>query len=138
VPYFLVPQIFQIMNNMFVVRDIFSAATLTTSLLVFVVIYLIGTLIASRYKHGFSAVPGPLLASFTDLWRLMVVYHGRFDLRIRALHHKHGDLVRVGPNCFSIADPKEIKNIYGIKRLFPKVGMTYRLLLQRYKCLFGY
>jgi hypothetical protein len=85
-------------------------------------------LIRLRYKPGVKSVPGPFFASFTNLWRLIDVHRGRADLTLRALHEKHGPLVRVGPNCISVADPAEIKTIYGITRLFPKVRLTLNAL----------
>ena len=84
--------------------------------------------IYQRFGSCLSSIPGPFLASLTDLWRLIVVEHGRFDLANKALHDKYGDLVRVGPNCISVADPREIRNIYGITRLFQK-GRSFVLLL---------
>lgn len=79
-------------------------------------------LIKVRYRSHVRSIPGPYLASVTDLWRLIEVNRGRFDLSLRALHEKHGDLVRVGPNCISVADATEIGKIYSISRLFPKAS----------------
>ena len=75
-----------------------------------------------RYQPCVRDIPGPFLASFTDLWRTLKVHGGRFELSNQALHAKYGDLVRVGPNCISVGDPREIRQIYGINRLFEKVG----------------
>jgi hypothetical protein len=74
-----------------------------------------------RYRSDMRIIPGPFLASITNLWRLVAVHRGRFDVSLQALHEKHGDLVRVGPNCISVANAYEIGKIYGITRLFPKV-----------------
>jgi hypothetical protein len=76
-----------------------------------------------RYQPYVRDIPGPFLASFTDLWRMLKVHGGRFELSNQALHAKYGDLVRVGPNCISVGDPHEIRQIYGITRLFEKVGL---------------
>ncbi|KIW82186.1 hypothetical protein Z517_05213 [Fonsecaea pedrosoi CBS 271.37] len=73
-----------------------------------------------RYGPGLRFIPGPFAASFTDLWRFVAVYNGRFELTSQALHDKYGDLVRIGPKCVSVADPREIRQIYGISRLFQK------------------
>jgi hypothetical protein len=75
-----------------------------------------------KLRPSLRSIPGPFVASFTDLWRLLAVYSGRFDLSLQAQHDKHGDLVRIGPNCISVGDPKEIKQIYSISRLFQKVS----------------
>ena len=74
-----------------------------------------------RYQLYLRDIPGPFLASFTDLWRLVKLNGGRFELENQKQHELHGDLVRVGPNCVSVGDPREIKQIYGISRLFEKV-----------------
>ena len=37
------------------------------------------------------------------------------------LHDKHGDIVRLGPNCLSFGNPKAIKIIYALGKGFTKV-----------------
>jgi len=78
-----------------------------------------------RFRTNLTSIPGPFLASFTDLWRFLKVYEGRFELALQAEHDKHGDLVRAGPNCVSVGDPREIRQIYGISRLFQKVTFSF-------------
>jgi hypothetical protein len=78
-----------------------------------------------RFQRHLRTVPGPFLASFTDAWRLIQVNQGRFELVNQDLHGRYGDLVRVGPNCVSVGDPHEIKQIYGITRLFEKVSQEW-------------
>ena len=77
-----------------------------------------------RYMTYLRSIPGPILASFTDLWRLLAVDKGDFEVTLQALHAKYGDLVRVGPNCVSVGDPREVKQIYGITRLYQKVSSS--------------
>ncbi|KAI1625028.1 cytochrome P450 [Exophiala viscosa] len=77
-------------------------------------------ILVQRYRSTLRSTPGPFLASFTNLWRFLKVYEGRFELALQAEHDKHGDLVRAGPNCVSVGDPREIRQIYGISRLFQK------------------
>src|SRR4030088_528640 len=63
-----------------------------------------------RLRH----VPGPFLASLTNIPRLSWVLSNRaHDIHI-ALHKKYGPLVRFGPNMVSVQDPAEISTIYGI------------------------
>lgn len=38
------------------------------------------------------------------------------------LHQDLGDVVRLGPNALSFADPQAIKDIYGLSKRLPKVG----------------
>jgi len=44
------------------------------------------------------------------------VYHNNAGLTHIALHRKHGDVVRLGPNVLSFADPQAIKIIYGLNK----------------------
>ena len=37
------------------------------------------------------------------------------------LHNDLGDVVRLGPNCLSFADPRAVKTIYGLNNRLPKV-----------------
>ena len=67
------------------------------------------------------SVPGPLWASISDLPRLYWVWTRKPFLKHVELHKKYGKLVRLGPNMVSVADPGEIKNIYGFNYDFNKV-----------------
>lgn len=78
-------------------------------------------LIRNRYHNGLHKYPGPFLASLTDLWRLWDVYGQRPELTHQKLHAKYGDVVRLGPNSLSFADPKALKTIYGLNKGFVKV-----------------
>ena len=75
-----------------------------------------------RYTTQLRSIPGPFWASFTDLWRLLAVNKGDFEVTLQALHNRYGDLVRVGPNCISVGDAREVRQIYGINRLYQKVS----------------
>ncbi|KAB5543017.1 cytochrome P450-like protein [Coniochaeta sp. 2T2.1] len=77
-------------------------------------------LVKNRYHNGLNKYPGPLLASMTDWWRLWDVWGRRPEVTHRALHKKHGDVVRLGPNSLSFADPKALKTIYGLNKGFIK------------------
>ena len=75
----------------------------------------------NRYRNNLSKYPGPLLASLTDWWRFFDVYGRRAEVTQIALHNKYGDVVRLGPNLLSFADPKALKTIYGLNKGFIKV-----------------
>lgn len=79
-------------------------------------------LIQQRHRNGLSRYPGPFVASFTDFWRLYDLWSTRrmHDTCVD-LHRKHGDVVRLGPNLLSFADPRAIKDIYGLNKGFTKV-----------------
>jgi hypothetical protein len=80
----------------------------------------IAYLLTNYFNHGLNRYPGPLLASFTNWWRLWIVYNRRPELSHIALHAKHGPIVRLGPNTVSFSDPKALKAIYGLNKGFIK------------------
>lgn len=82
---------------------------------------LVAYFLHQRYQKGLSRYPGPLLASFTNWWRVWDVYKRRPELTHIRLHRSLGDVVRLGPNCLSFADPKALKAIYGLNKGFVKV-----------------
>ncbi|KAJ3555664.1 hypothetical protein NPX13_g10313 [Xylaria arbuscula] len=77
-------------------------------------------LIRNRYHNGLHKFPGPFTASLTDIWRLHEVWGRRFEVTHRKLHAQYGDVVRLGPNTLSFADPKALKTIYGLNKGFIK------------------
>ncbi|KAI6088688.1 cytochrome P450 [Hypoxylon rubiginosum] len=77
-------------------------------------------LVKNRYHNGLNKYPGPFLASLTDWWRFWDVYGQRPELTHQKLHAKYGDVVRLGPNNLSFADPKALKSIYGLNKGFVK------------------
>jgi hypothetical protein len=79
-------------------------------------------LLKNYFNHGLNKYPGPLLASLTDWWRFVDVYKRRPEVTHLALHAKHGDVVRLGPNSLSFADPKALKSIYGLNKGYVKVS----------------
>lgn len=92
-----------------------------TALLVIFVSYLL----KNRFNRGLNKYPGPLFASLTDWWRFWDVYRRRPEVTHIKLHAKHGDVVRLGPNALSFANPKALKTIYGLNKGFIKVLARY-------------
>ena len=99
------------------------------SLLLFIMAYwpactlvlLSAYLTANHLNHGLNQYPGPFFASLTDWWRFFDVFGRRPDITHIKLHRQHGDVVRLGPNTLSFADPAAIKQIYGLNKGFIKV-----------------
>lgn len=85
-------------------------------------IALVAYLLKNYFNHGLNKYPGPFLASLTDWWRFVDVYKRRPEVTHLKLHAKHGDVVRLGPNVLSFADPKALKSIYGLNKGYVKVG----------------
>ncbi|KAI0009218.1 cytochrome P450 [Xylariaceae sp. FL0662B] len=90
----------------------------------------LGWLVRNRYHNGLNKYPGPFLASLTDWWRFWDVYCQRPDVTHRKLHAKYGDVVRLGPNSLSFADPKALKSIYGLNKGFVKAGSDFYVVQQ--------
>lgn len=84
-------------------------------------VVLVAYLTGNYLNHGLNKYPGPLLAGLTDWWRFLDVYGRRPDVTHIKLHRQYGDVVRLGPNTLSFADPKAIKQIYGLNKGFVKV-----------------
>ena len=80
---------------------------------VFVVAWLVS-------RSPLNSIPGPFLAKFSDIWRLIDVWKGRSDVTQRRLHERYGSAVRLGPNCVSLSDPSIIKTIYSSRNPFKK------------------
>jgi len=84
------------------------------------VVLVAGRALFNKYGRGISHIPGPLLASCTDLWRVFVVWRRRPELEHIRLHQIHGPLVRLGPRAVSVSDPAAIQVIYALNSGFVK------------------
>jgi cytochrome P450 len=77
-------------------------------------------LLRNRFHNGLNAYPGPFLASLTDWWRFIDVAKRRPEVTHQRLHAQYGDVVRLGPNALSFANPSALKSIYGLNKGFVK------------------
>jgi hypothetical protein len=68
-----------------------------------------------RYARGLNRFNGTFLASFTDLWKGWYAFNSSQEQIYVDIHRKYGDIVRIGPNTLSFADPHAIHDIYGPK-----------------------
>ena len=101
------------------------------SLLVLVVVQLLAT----RYLSSLRKFNGPVLASFTNAWRLNYVYWHRHEPPMIKTHEKYGDIVRIGPNVLSFRQPHAISDIYGPHgRNFTKVKVPIMRHYQALNC----
>lgn len=90
--------------------------------LIMLLLFLVHYLAKNHFYHGLQKHPGPFLASLTDWWRFFDVLGRRPHITHIKLHRQHGDIVRLGPNVLSFADPRALKTIYGLNKGFTKVG----------------
>lgn len=81
-------------------------------------------LVSLRYRYGLSKFNGPFLASFTDFWRMCHAYANNNRAPMIHLHDEYGDVVRVGPNVLSFAQPEVIRDIYGPGKVWEKVRIA--------------
>lgn len=58
-----------------------------------------------RYFSNLSDIPGPFWASVTRLWHVWIILEGKQNVRLKALHRKHGQFVRIAPNEVSVCHP---------------------------------
>jgi hypothetical protein len=63
----------------------------------------------SRLEQAQWAFPGVNY----ELLESLVCVHKLTNANVSDIHEKYGDIVRVGPNELSFADPKAIHEIYG-------------------------
>lgn len=87
-------------------------------------ILLLGCLIRNHFHHGLNKYPAPVFASLTNWWRFWVVARRKAQFTYLKLHRELGDVVRLGPNALSFADPRAVKVIYGLNNKLPKVCVT--------------
>ncbi|KAF2646987.1 cytochrome P450, partial [Lophiostoma macrostomum CBS 122681] len=70
-------------------------------------------------------IPGPFPAKFSRLWYLRQIRKRTFHWKNIELHERHGPIVRIAPNEFSIDDAEAIKIIYGHGTQFNKSPWYY-------------
>lgn len=79
--------------------------------------------ICNAYSSLPSRIPGPFIARFTNLYRLLSVYRRNAHNDQNNLHKQlrgKSDLVRLGPNMVSVSGPGYIQQIYAIDKKLPK------------------
>ena len=78
-------------------------------------------LILARAAHNSwrLSIPGPFLASISDLWRFHHQNRGHgLRTKLLDLHQQHGPVVRYGVRSVSISSPDAISRIYGSRAGF--------------------
>ncbi|GFF37463.1 toxin biosynthesis cytochrome P450 monooxygenase, putative [Aspergillus udagawae] len=76
-------------------------------------IYLIGHLIYAIYFHPLSRYPGPIIATISPIALLVWEIRGKAHSKVKDLHDRYGDVVRIGPNALVYRTPQAWKEIYG-------------------------
>ncbi|KAJ5990155.1 cytochrome P450 [Penicillium canescens] len=91
--------------------------------LTFLVLFIAFNYIRTAFKPDIRDLPGPLIARFSNLYKLYMVYDGRCHIKNLDLHKKYGPMVRVGPRHVCISDTAAMSTIYSISTKFVKVSL---------------
>ncbi|KAF2638795.1 cytochrome P450 [Massarina eburnea CBS 473.64] len=97
-----------------------AVVNLVTTVSILGVFVLLAHQIFSYLRSPLRKLPGPRIAKFTNLWRLKTHYDRTHVETQIDLHAKYGDVVQLGPNVVSVANPNMIKTIYSTRGTFPK------------------
>lgn len=97
-----------------------------STLLVLFLAFALSYIIRMKYRAGLRNIPGPFLASWSNLDRIVTAARGNQFLSHLRYHEKYGPLVRVGPNHVSFSNADLIPLVYGITSKFYKVREVAR------------
>lgn len=98
----------------------FSSLSPLTYTLVLGGVTILFCIVYNSFLHTLARFPGPLFASYTNLWKVYQVYTGRYEYTLQNLHNKYGKIVRVGPNQLDIRDAAAAKTILASGQSFVK------------------
>lgn len=76
-----------------------------SGLVIVLVVLLVSVALHRHHFSDLSDIPGPFWASITRLWHVWHIIEGKQNLRLKALHEKHGPFVRIAPNEVSVSHP---------------------------------
>ncbi|KAL1867101.1 hypothetical protein Daus18300_006500 [Diaporthe australafricana] len=76
--------------------------------------------VVAYFRSPLRDIPGPFLAKFTNVWRLIDHYRATQIPTQRRLHAELGTAVRIGPNVVSLSDPSLLKTVYSTRGDFLK------------------
>ncbi|RKK87876.1 hypothetical protein BFJ68_g16999 [Fusarium oxysporum] len=96
-----------------------------TGLILELALLIVAIALHRRYFSNLSDIPGPFWASMTRLWHIWIILEGKQNLRLKALHRKHGQFVRIAPNEVSVCHPDGSKLLLGDDNLHK--GDWYRV-----------
>lgn len=74
----------------------------------------------TRFRPGLRNIPGPFIASISNLDRIWSCARGLQQNYHLQLHNRYGRFVRIGPSHVSFSDPELIPQIYSITSKFYK------------------
>lgn len=105
------PLVFALYLEQSLSQALLSATILNTS---YITVLFTSIAFYRLFLHPLRRFPGPRMAALTKWWQVTLVAEGHTPRAIAALHAKHGDIVRIGPNELSIRDAAAIPQILGL------------------------
>ncbi|KAJ6017178.1 Cytochrome monooxygenase lcsI [Penicillium sp. IBT 35674x] len=78
--------------------------------------YTLWSVVYNLFISPLSEFPGPKLAACTYIPSLYWTSTGQNHMKMKELHDKYGDVVRVGPNALVYRSPQAWKDIYGHRK----------------------
>ncbi|RYP66847.1 hypothetical protein DL771_007569 [Monosporascus sp. 5C6A] len=87
---------------------------------VLVPIFLIFRALYRRYASPLRQYPGPFLASFSRLWKVISTAKGQTNHDHIQLHQRYGPIVRIAPNEVSISSPTAARTLLSAGKRFYK------------------
>lgn len=88
---------------------------------IFVLVLGLLQLLRTRYHRGLDKIPGPFVASISNVWKVSALYRGTIPQENIAVHDKYGPVVRIGPHHVSFASPEALQIIHSSRGAYPKV-----------------
>lgn len=84
--------------------------------------------VVAYLRSPLKDVPGPFLAKFTNVWRLINHYKATQISTQQRLHKELGPAVRIGPNTVSLSDPTLLRTVYSTRGEYIKVSHPWSQL----------
>ncbi|MCJ1430519.1 hypothetical protein MMC29_008437 [Sticta canariensis] len=94
-------------------------------------LYALGKAVYNIYFHPLRSFPGPLAARAGSFWYVRHVWAGQHHARVKELHDKYGEVVRIAPSELSFNASQAWQEIYGYRSAkrdesYQKDPTTYR------------
>ncbi|KAE8165528.1 cytochrome P450 [Aspergillus tamarii] len=77
--------------------------------------YMVYDTVYNLFLSPLASFPGPRLWAVSNIPRQISILGGHSHLKMLALHHHYGPVVRVGPNELSFNSPQGFRDIYGLR-----------------------
>ncbi|KAI1469876.1 cytochrome P450 [Daldinia caldariorum] len=83
-------------------------------------LFIVLRILYRRYASPLREYPGPFLASFSRIWKVMSTVSEQTHLHHIELHRKYGPIVRISPNELSFSSPSVARHVLSAGKRFYK------------------